>query len=191
MFHGPPPGARFQYAKVTPPKNIADVPRYLGELLGGFFTRMGYIFKLVWKTGPWILFAMLFFAVFQGVMPVVGSKISEAVLNELQSQYGLFDGDFAGFFGTSVFFLLVFMFTYNILTNIVNTLKNTVTRIAGELVVRTVKLEIRNWTSAPSISPPSTRSWRTPTARRVCAPSRSSPPPSPWSVTSSPSFPSW
>lgn len=144
MFHGPPPGARFQYAKVTPPKNIADVPRYLGELLGGFFTRMGYIFKLVWKTGPWILFAMLFFAVFQGVMPVVGSKISEAVLNELQSQYGLFDGDFAGFFGTSVFFLLVFMFTYNILTSIVNTLKNTVTRIAGELVVRTVKLEIMN-----------------------------------------------
>lgn len=142
MFHGPPPGTRFQYAKVTPPKNIADVPRYLGELLGGFFTRMGYIFKLVWKTGPWILFAMLFFAVFQGVMPVVGSKISEAVLNELQSQYGLFDGDFAGFFGTSVFFLLVFMFTYNILTSIVNTFKNTVTRIAGELVVRTVKLEI-------------------------------------------------
>ena len=144
MFHGPPPGARFQYAKVTPPKNVADVPRYLRELLGGFFTRMGYVCKLVWKTGPWILFAMLFFAVFQGVMPVVGSKISEAVLNELQSQYGLFGGDFAGFFGSTVFFLLVFMFSYNIITSIVGTLKNTVTRIAGELVVRTVKLEIMN-----------------------------------------------
>ena len=144
MFHGPPPGARFQYAKITPPKNIADVPRYLGELLGGFFTRMGYVCKLVWRTGPWILFAMLFFAVFQGIMPVVGSKISEAVLNELQSQYGLFGGDFAGFFGSAVFFLLVFMFSYNIITSIVNTLKNTVTRIAGELVVRTVKLEIMN-----------------------------------------------
>ena len=144
MFHGPPPGARFQYAKIQPPKNIADVPRYLGELLGGFFTRMGYVCKLVWKTGPWILFAMLFFAIFQGIMPVIGSKISEAVLNELQTQYGLFGGDFAGFFGSTVFFLLVFMFSYNILTSIVNTLKNTVTRIAGELVVRTVKLEIMN-----------------------------------------------
>ncbi|MBQ9150700.1 MAG: ABC transporter ATP-binding protein [Clostridia bacterium] len=142
MPPGPPPGARFQYAKITPPKNLADLPRYLKELLGGFFVRMGYIFKLVWKTGPWILFAMLFFAVFQGVMPVVGSKISEAVLNELQSQFGLFDGDFAAFFGSTVFFLLVFMFTYNILNSIVSTLKNTVTRIAGELVVRTVKLEI-------------------------------------------------
>ena len=104
-----------------------------------------YIFKLVWKTGPWILFAMMFFAIFQGVMPVVGSKISEAVLNELQSQYGLFFGhDFSDFFGHTVFFLLIFMFSYNILNSVVGTLKNTVTRIAGELVVRTVKLEIMN-----------------------------------------------
>ena len=144
MFHGPPPGARFQYTKVAPPKNIGDLPRYLKELLGGFFSRMGYICKLVWKTGPWILFAMMFFAIFQGVMPVVGSKISEAVLNELQSRYGLFNGDFASFFGSTVFFLLVFMFSYNILNSIVNTIKNAVTRIAGELVVRTVKLEIMN-----------------------------------------------
>lgn len=144
MFHGPPPGARFQYTKVAPPKNIGDLPRYLKELLGGFFSRMGYICKLVWKTGPWILFAMMFFAIFQGVMPVVGSKISEAVLNELQSRYGLFDGNFASFFGSTVFFLLVFMFSYNILNSIVNTVKNAVTRIAGELVVRTVKLEIMN-----------------------------------------------
>ena len=144
MFPGPPPGARFQYAKIQPPKNIADVPRYLRQLLGGFFVRMGYVCKLVWRTGPWILFAMLFFAVFQGIMPVVGSKISEAVLNELQSQYGLFGEDFPAFFGTTAFFLLVFMFSYNILNSIVNTLKNTVTRIAGELVVRTVKLEIMN-----------------------------------------------
>ena len=144
MFHGPPPGARFQYAKITPPKNIADVPRYLKELLSGFFSRMGYVCKLVWKTGPWILFCMLFFAILQGLMPVVASKISEAVLNELQTQYGLFGGSFAAFFGTSVFVLLIVMFSYNILHSIINTLKNTVTRIAGELVVRTVKLEIMN-----------------------------------------------
>ena len=144
MFHGPPPGARFQYAKITPPKNIADLPRYLKELLSGFFSRMGYVCKLVWKTGPWILFCMLFFAIVQGLMPVIASKISEAVLNELQSQYGLFGGSFAEFFGTSVFVLLIIMFSYNILHSILNTLKNTVTRIAGELVVRTVKLEIMN-----------------------------------------------
>ncbi len=144
MPPGPPPGARFQYAKVPPPKNLADLPRYLKELLGGFFVRMAYIFKLVWKTGPWILFAMLFFAIFQGVMPVIGSKISQFVLNELQSSYGDFSGNLAAFLGTTVFYLLVFMFSYNILNSVVGTLKNTVTRISGELVVRTVKLEIMN-----------------------------------------------
>ena len=145
MPPGPPPGARFQYAKVPPPKNLADLPRYLHQLLGGFFVRMGYIFRLVWKTGPWILFAMLFFAIFQGIMPVVGSKISEAVLNTLQSQYGRFEGhEFGDFLGHTVFYLLIFLFAYNILNSIVGTLKNTVTRISGELVVRTVKLEIMN-----------------------------------------------
>ncbi len=142
MMPGPPPGSRFQYAKVPPPKNLADLPRYLRELLGGFFTRLAYIIKLVWKTGPWILFAMMFIAIFQGIMPVVGSKISQHVLNALQSNYGQFSDGLWAFFGTTVFYLLVFMFSYNILTSVVNTLQNTVTRIAGELVVRTVKLEI-------------------------------------------------
>ena len=113
MFHGPPPGMRFQYAKVTPPKNIADVPRYLRELLSGFFARMGYVTKLVWNTGPWIMISMLFFAVFQGLMPVIGSKISQYVLNALQTEHGLFPGDLAAFLGTSVFFLLVFLFRRN------------------------------------------------------------------------------
>ncbi len=140
---GPPPGARqFQYSYVTPPESLGDLPRYLKELLSGFFSRMGYIFKIVWRTGPWILFAMLFIAAFQGVMPVVGSLISQRVLNAMQEGGGNFEGDFAAFLGSAVFFLLVFMFAYNILNSVVGTLKNTVTRIAGELVVRTVKLEI-------------------------------------------------
>ena len=147
MPPGPPPGARFQYAKVAPPKNLADLPRFLKELLGGFFVRMGYIFKLVWKTGPWILFAMLFFAIFQGVMPVISARISQSVLNTMQES--ALKGDFVGnafvdFIGHVVFFLLIFMFIFNIINSVVNTLKNTVTRIAGELVVRTVKLEIMN-----------------------------------------------
>lgn len=142
MPPGPPPGMRqFQYNQITPPKNLLDVPRYLKELLGGFFSRMGYIFRLVWKTGPWILFVMLFIAIFQGVMPVVGSKISQHVLNALQASDGA-HMEPAEFLGTTVFFLLVFMFVYNILNSIIGTLKNTVTRISGELVVRTVKLEI-------------------------------------------------
>ncbi len=144
MPPGSPPGSPFQYDKVAPPKNLPDVPRYLKELLGGFFSRMVYIFRLVWKTGPWILITMMLIALFQGIMPVVGSLISKSVLNEMQAGYGLFGDGVGAFLGSTVFFLLVFLFVYNILNSVVSTLKNTVTRIAGELVVRTVKLEIMN-----------------------------------------------
>lgn len=144
MPPGPPPGAgQFQYDRIKPPKNLWDVPRYLGELLSGFFGRMGYIFKIVWRTGPWILFAMLFLSALQGVLPVIGSLISQKVLNAMQQTSGEFaQANFVAFLGSTVFYLLVFMFAYNIISNVVGTLRNTVTRIAGELVVRTVKLEI-------------------------------------------------
>ena len=72
MPPGPPPGVNFRYEKVPPPKSIADVPRYLKELCGGFFSRLAYIFRLVWKTGPWILFAMLAISLLQGITPVIG-----------------------------------------------------------------------------------------------------------------------
>ena len=144
MPPGPPPRVNFRYEKVPPPKSIADVPRYLKELCGGFFSRLAYIFRLVWKTGPWILFVMLAISLLQGITPVIGSKISQHVLNEMQSSYGNFSGALGDFLRSPVFFLLIFLFSYNILTSLVNILKNAVSRISGELVVRTVKLEIMN-----------------------------------------------
>ena len=35
------PGFGPKYERVKPPKDIKDVPRYLKELLGGFFMRFG------------------------------------------------------------------------------------------------------------------------------------------------------
>ena len=49
---GPP--RDYQYEKVERPKGIKDLPRFLKELIGGFFQRFGYIVKLVWKTGWWV-----------------------------------------------------------------------------------------------------------------------------------------
>lgn len=138
--YGPPP--RFRYDKIPPPAGVRDVPRYLRALLGGFFTRMAYITRLVWKTGPWILFCLLFISILQGILPVVGAKISQYVLNALQAGYHTYDGSFAGFIGSAVFWLLVLLFAYTICSALVSTLKNVVTRIAGERVVCTVRLEI-------------------------------------------------
>ena len=47
------------YQLVEKPTGLRDVPRYLKELLGGFFERLFYIFKLVWETDPRILFILM------------------------------------------------------------------------------------------------------------------------------------
>ena len=142
---GPRPKS-FKYDQVPPPKNLFDVPRYLSKLLGGFFYRLFYIFKLVWKTGPWILFTMTFIAIFEGVMPVVGSLISKNILNQLQFNYqnATQSESPAEFISSAVFHLLIILFSYRILNRIVSRISNATTRIAGEKVVRHVKLEIMN-----------------------------------------------
>ena len=54
------------------PKGIKELPRFIKELVTGFFFRFGYIVKTVWKTGPWILITMVAVSVLSGVLPVVG-----------------------------------------------------------------------------------------------------------------------
>jgi len=137
-----PPGMRpFEYDRVPPPKGIGDVPRYLRQLLGGFFSRFWYIVKLVWETGHWILIALTLIALFNGVTPVVGSLISTAILNELQN---VVSGGFTqnDFLSSPVIFLIVFFFVYKILKQVISSVDTAVTRIAGEKVVRQVKLRI-------------------------------------------------
>ena len=52
--------------RVARPKRLRDVPRFLGQLLGGFFGRLFYIIGLVWESGPIYLFLMSFVALFDG-----------------------------------------------------------------------------------------------------------------------------
>ncbi len=139
------------YNRVKPPKGIKDIPRFLRELITGFFSRLLYTFKMVWDTGHWILFAMILITVFTGIMPIVGSLISKEILNELQNIIsGRIVAQTVGqayqavFWGSMVMFLLIFYFIYKILNQIVNRLNTAVTRIAGEKVVRHVKLQIMN-----------------------------------------------
>ena len=134
----------FAYKKVEPPKSIKDVPRYIKEVLGGFFYRLFYIFSLVWHTGPWILFVMLFIAIITGIMPVLGSIISKEILNEMQAI--ITDGTgrsiLDNFWASSVMFLLIFLFVYRILNRVVGSLESAVTHIAGEKVVSYIRLQI-------------------------------------------------
>ena len=135
-------GPRYEHKKIPPPQGIKDLPRYLGELLGGFFTRFFYIVRLVWSSGKWILFLLGFIALFKGVTPVIGSLISKSILNELQTvvQAGLLPD--LDFWSSPVLYLLILLFVHRLLVRIINNLSNALNRIAGEKVVLQVKLRI-------------------------------------------------
>lgn len=137
---GPP--RDFEYEKVKKPEGIKDVPRYLKELLGGFFYRYGYIFMLVWKSGPWILILLFLFALLKGVLPVLGALISKHILNELQGEVA--GGSFAmsAFWSSGVVFLLGLFFLYQIFSSLMVSVRDGVTRVAGEKVARQVKVQI-------------------------------------------------
>lgn len=142
-MRGAPKGDKKQH-KVEPPKNLKDLPRYLKETVGGFFTRLFYIFRMVWQTGHWILIAMLLVAVFTGVFPVIISVISKDILNALQAAVSQTSEDPVTIWGSSVFYLIIFLFVYKIFEDIISRVKSFVSRIAGEKVVRHVRLEIMN-----------------------------------------------
>jgi len=134
MGFGPPANERLYVPK---PNHIKEVPAYLYKLLGGFFKRLFYIYGIVWQTRPWILFAMLFFAVFHGVMPIIGAFISRELINLLVASV---TGDIADF--SVIVSMLVFQFVYMFTNRIVSQVDGMITRIAGELVSNHIKLMI-------------------------------------------------
>lgn len=147
---GPPPGGRnFEYEQIARPQSIKEYPRYLIKLLGGFFGRLGYIFVLVWKSSPLILFTMIFVSIFDGIMPVVGSLISASVLDELQliieerTIAGTPVGEYtSSFWASAVLAMLIVLFVYRIINRVVSRISNSIIRIAGEKVTNQVKVQI-------------------------------------------------
>ena len=135
-------GSQYKYEKVPPPKNFWDVFRYLRQLLGGFFKRFGYIVGIVWKTGPWILFLLSFMALLKGVTPIIGSLISKSILNELQGVIAGGGLPVSEFWGSTVLYLLIFLFVYRVLVGVIQNVNRAINRIAGEKVVKQVKLQI-------------------------------------------------
>lgn len=140
------PGRRMppNYQRPKPPKNIQDVPRYLSEVFGGFFKRFFYILKLVWNTGHWIPILLTFIALFRGVTPVIGSLISQNILNSLQDvvkEGFLPEKTFAS---SGILYLLIALFVYRLLILVMNNVSSALNRIAGEKVVMEVKRQIMN-----------------------------------------------
>ena len=117
------------------PKKLSEIPGYLWRVLVSMTGRMRYIFRLVWDAKPWILFLMLFMAVYDGVMPVLAALISANLMNVLAScmLQKTLDGMYAALF---------LQFGYLIFNSIVKNLYHMLYRISGELITNSIKMKI-------------------------------------------------
>ena len=141
---GPHPWTELDKLKEPKPKNIKEVPGYLKRLCSKFFTRLLYIFRLVWETRPWILIAKVILALFSGLLPVEQAYAGSLLLNELAAAYTLSaegnqlsDGAWGSIVG-----LLVLQFVFIFAVTLTNNINNLVTNIAGELVSSHVREKI-------------------------------------------------
>lgn len=130
------------YQRPAPPKSAKDLPRYLSELLRGFFKRFSYILRLVWNTGHWIPVLLSFVALFRGVTPVIGSLISQGILNGLQDVIKAGFLPESSFWSSGILYLLFALFAYRLMILVVNNISQALNRIAGEKVVVEVKRKI-------------------------------------------------
>lgn len=132
-----------------PPKSIREVPKYIGQVVGGFFARLFYIVALVWESSPWLLILMCLLCLANGLLPVVGALISRDLLNavnEVLLSHDINIGESMldslwGILGGVAFFILL-QFGYQFLRKIVGRLQTTVNSLAGEMVSNHIKLKI-------------------------------------------------
>ena len=123
--------------RVPKPKTLREVPAYLQKLIRDFTSRLAYIIRLVWEANRAVLFVMLLMAVFNGVMPVIGSLIGKEILNRLAANYGGDPGAFRVILG-----LLILNFVYLFVQSVVTRVYSSVIRISGELVSNHIKMKI-------------------------------------------------
>lgn len=150
-FFGPPHNELNNPPK---PKSVKELPAYLKKLMSGFFSRLFYIFRLVWETGPWILFVMIFMSVFNGVIPVIGASITANILNSLVGAFNTLTPEatlseqlssmLENEACRAIVFWLVIQFAFTFIKSIVSNINTILSRIYGELVVNHIKLKIMN-----------------------------------------------
>ena len=142
---GPPPVGRNpnERLKEQKPKSIREVPSYIARVTAKFFRRLLYIYRIVWETGPWILFVMVFMAVLQGILPILSAFVGSKILNGLAEAYPAVSAVAASIPGTVMTFLIM-SFVISFVQSVASRINNTVMNISGELVANNVNLKIMN-----------------------------------------------
>lgn len=142
-FGGPPPGKANGSFKEPTPRKISEMPKYIGHILGGFFSRLSYIIRLVWDAKKSLLIMMIFMAVFNGISPVISAYISANLLNRIAEVLRL-DSPTLSLITNILLPAMILQFGYMFFTNLINAVSNIITRTSSEIVTNHVKVKIMN-----------------------------------------------
>lgn len=143
----PPRGPNYDKIRPRKPNGIKDLPRYLREVLSGFFQRLFYIFKLVKDANGWILILMMSYSLIAGVIPVISALISRELINSLTD---VVTGKAENF--DVILKFLLFQFGFIVLSSLINSLYSMIIRLSGELVTNHIKLTILEKTKEVDMS---------------------------------------
>lgn len=131
---GPPADKKMKERLIGPaPKNLKEVPGFLKRIITGFFTRLFYVFRLVWEAKKSLLLFLLFFTVFNGLMPLAGTFITANLLAKVVLSFTQ---------EVNLMLPLALQFGYIFLNNIMSSVNHMVTRLSGEIITNHVKVKI-------------------------------------------------
>ncbi len=119
------------------PQNIKEVPRYLINITKSFFSRLFYIFKLVWEASPWILLIMVFIALLNGLLPIFGTYVTAQIINVLAMEKTIWES-----MGVAINVLFVFQFIYLFLNRVLTDVNRMILNLSGELVANHIRRKI-------------------------------------------------
>ncbi len=146
-----PPLRKSPNDNIEKPKSLKEVPSYLGNLIKNFFSRYYFIFKLVWETNPFYLFAMAFVAICSGVFPVVGAYITAELLQSIADAYiiakSFIDLPVADLVEkvsseVNVFLWIGLQLAYSVANSLLSALNSTIVSISGEKVANHIKTKV-------------------------------------------------
>jgi len=148
----PPPRFKPQTDGIKKPESAKELPSYIKQKVGGFFSRLFYIIGLVWQAAPAMLIIIMLLCLVDGFLPVIGAYISKDLLNEISRL--IIDRD-NQIISSDVFealsplvFLFILNFVYLFVKKALGKLNSMVTGITGELVVNHIKLMLINKSKA-------------------------------------------
>lgn len=148
MRYGSPPPKKPDslYEK---PKRLRDCPRYVAQVVGGFFSRFFYVVRLLLETSPGLFVLMALCSIAAGVLPVgvayAGKYVINAVSDALAGE-GVTPGEgiLTTFRGTlsAVALFLALQFLFTLLSRLISRCEAAVRSLAGERISAHIRLKI-------------------------------------------------